>query len=245
LANQLGQPFDTRYAAILALQSFFTGQKTDHWDGKYLPAFSALYDGLVDDDDEIRQVAACAASGVTGTYAEASTAGDGLVQWLWEHFGDTEEFKARAVCKMAGQPYAEPLLLTPAEDQFRKALDFDDSLFAAEEQNLFIDEVRETRRWQRAYEMLNPSDNQPAFDCLSRWVEAGLSHLVGLTQKEDGPLGWTSDQHVFAVCARVLLCAVTVAKFGKGGGIMGLLKEFVALGETRKIHGSLLDMARC
>ncbi|GAB1320463.1 hypothetical protein MFIFM68171_10673 [Madurella fahalii] len=241
-------PFDARYSAVIALKSFFTGHRNHKWDTKYLPALSALYDSLIDDDDEIREVAASAASGVIGTYTVAPTTADDLVAWLRDHFGDAEEFRSRAVCRMAGQPYRYSqtfLLPTPADEQIRRAMDFDNSLFAAEEQNLFIDEVRETTRWRRAYETLQHSGGDaPSFRRLRQWAETGLRYLVELAaQKEDGPLGWTSDQHVFAACARILLCAAAVAETGVPA-ITGLLNEFVALGERARIHGSLLEMAR-
>ncbi|KAK4043957.1 putative death-receptor fusion protein-domain-containing protein [Parachaetomium inaequale] len=253
-------PFDTRYAAAAALKAFFAVTKppSREDDTKYLPVLSALYDSLTDDDDEVRQAAATAASHILGTPLVAPTAADRLVPWLQEQFGSSAEFKARVVCRMVGQPYhssSSPrdldLQLPPAEDQLRKALDFDDSLFAAEEQNLFLDEVRETARWREgAFQGGDDGDDDDkVLGCLKTWVEAGLRCLIGLVaaEKEDGPLGWTSDQHVFAVCARILLCAVAITRAageGEGGFVELLLGEFREVGERGRIHGSLLEMAR-
>jgi hypothetical protein len=75
-------------------------------------------------------------------------------------------------------------------------------------------------------------------------VEEGMKCLLGLAEREDGPLGWTSDQHVFAVCARVLMCAVAVARAGGDARVGELLREFGGLGEKVRLHGSLLEMAR-
>ncbi|SPQ22502.1 a67df824-cbe3-47f5-a1c1-ad67fc52839f [Thermothielavioides terrestris] len=241
-------PFDTRYAAAVALRSFFSGARRLSLDSKYLPVLSALYDGLIDDDEEVREAAASAASALTGAAAVAPAAADGLVGWLRERFGESEEFRARLVCRMVGQAYTlpGPLQLVPAEKQLCKALDFDDSLFAAEEQNLFIDEVRETARWRRAFADLRHSGEDQSFGCLKSWVEEGLNCLIGLAQEEDGPLGWTSNQHVFAVCARVLLSAVAITGIGQDEGavIVELLRKFREVGEKCRIHGSLLSMAR-
>ncbi|KAL2181602.1 putative death-receptor fusion protein-domain-containing protein [Thermothelomyces heterothallicus CBS 202.75] len=245
-------PFDIRYAAASALKSFFAGTRIHSWDTQYLPCFSALYDSLIDDDEEVRETAAVAASAIMGTPAIAPTAADSLVPWLLRQFGESTEFQSRVICRMVGQPYTddEHLQLVPAEDQLHKAMDFDDSLFAAEEQNLFIDEVRETARWRGAFvEMLRlaGSSNGP-LGCLKKWVESGLKCLIGITrtEKEDGPLGWTSDQHVFAVCARILLCAVAITEVTEepGEAVMELLTELREVGGQTSFHGALLEMAR-
>ena len=66
------------------------------------------------------------------------------------------------------------------------------------------------------------------------------------SEKVDGPLGWTTDQHVFAVCARVVLCAVALVKRGGGGceEVGRLLARFRSVGEKGRVHGVLLEMAR-
>ncbi|KAH6849766.1 putative death-receptor fusion protein-domain-containing protein [Chaetomium sp. MPI-CAGE-AT-0009] len=242
-------PFDTRYAAASALRSFFRGTKSHDWNTTHLPALSALYDSLIDDDDEVRSTAALAASSLIGTPAVATTAADDLVGWLRAQFGNANDFRVRVVCRMVGQASCPrddlllPGLLPPAEDQLRRALDFDDSLFAAEEQNLFIDEVRETARWRRALLPAGSDGDDSPLGCLKAWTAAGLRCLIGLAGKEDGPLGWTSDQHVFAVCARILLCAVAIGETGEDAGLAELLREFREVGGRTRLHGSLLEMA--
>ena len=227
------------------MQAFFTTTTSTNLNNPaYLPLLSALYESLIDDDDEVRSAAATAASALTGTTAIAPTAADNLVHWLREHYaGRSDEFAARVVSRMVGQPYsADSLRPVPAAEMLRTAMDFDDSLFAAEEQNLFVDEVRETGRWRGALVAGESSSGR----CLEEWVEAGLRCLIGLVaERRDGPLGWTSDQHVFAVCARVLMCAVAVAaRRGEGAGGGGeLLREFREVGGRAGIHGSLLAMA--
>ncbi len=232
----------------MAMQSVFTNTAyAPSWDTKYLPLLSALYESLIDDDDEVREAAALAASSLMGVTAVAPTAADGLVPWLRERFAESEEFGARVVCRMVGQPYpAGELRLVPAEVQLGKAMEFDDSLFAAEDQNLFVDEVREAVRWRGALGGSGGGETPSAsVGCLRDWAEAGLRCLIGLlAEREDGPLGWTSDQHVFAVCARVLVCAGAVAGMEEKTGAVGeLLHEFGAVGAKRGIHGSLLAMA--
>ncbi|KAK3322123.1 putative death-receptor fusion protein-domain-containing protein [Apodospora peruviana] len=253
--------FDTRYAAAMALRSFFLGvarhaTTTAAWNKpRYLPVLSALYESLVDDDDEIREVAASAAGGVIGRHMVAPAAADHLVSWLCRNFACHKEFDFRLVAsRMTGAGVG----FTPAEKLLQTAMDFDDSLFAAEEQNLFIDEVRETWRWRENafFSSSSSSSAVTAAPYLKRWTEDGLEYLVELLLADeneggrDGPLGWTSDQHVFAVCARVVLCAVAILKTEDITTARGakrtreLLERFVAAGEKARLHGSLLEMTR-
>ncbi|KAL1839076.1 hypothetical protein VTJ49DRAFT_1877 [Mycothermus thermophilus] len=270
-------PFDTRYAAASALRSFFTRTKTHAWgdDAKYLPVLWALYDGLIDDDDEVREAAAVAASSVLSNGGGvrpvvAPIAATELASWMGAHFGSSsdDEFTARVICRMVGQPWEKAadtsLQLVPAEKMLREALMFDDSLFAAEEQNLFIDEVRETRRWRGVYEEMtkarkssvanaNNANADEASTALSlsntlrAWAEAGMKALLALAAKGDGPLGWMTDQHVFAACARIVLCAVATTRTvegGEAGLLVEMLGKFREVGLQTGVHGLLLEMAR-
>lgn len=135
----------------------------------------------------------------------------------------------------------------PAEAQLERALDFDDSLFATEEQNLFVDEVRETERWVGAGLVEAGEGDDEAVGELVRWVEGGLKGVLKVAGgREDGPLGWTADQHVFAVVARVVICAGVVegTERGRGAGIGGLLEEWKGVAGGRRVHGALLEMVK-
>ena len=195
---------------------------------------------MVDDDDEVREAAAAAVAGPLKENLIAPTAADRLVTWMGEHFAGSHEFASRVVGRMVGQAYSPVLALTPAEELLKEAMDFDDSLFAAEDQNLFIDEIRETIRWSRVLTARNEG--------LKGWVEQGLDSLLRLIDEkrgaddEDGPLGWMSDQHVFAICARVVLCAVAVVKVGEDDGkVRELLGRLVGM---KGVHGSLVEMGK-
>lgn len=274
------QTFDTRIAATEALKSFFTGSikpgadidaRSSTWsEPKYLSIFSALYDSLIDDDDEVREVAASAAAAVAGRHMVAPEAADNLVALMGQKFGDghegQEEFARYVVYRLVGQQrlllshFAKgetPLPLTSAEELLQKAMDFDDSLFAAEEQNLFIDEVRETLRWrEHAFSVL--VGGQKSSESLVEWTRDGLEYILRLVssgEKGEGPLGWTSDQHVFAICARVVLCAGGIVRYLCKDETAGdhvrlvqqvgeLLEKFKVVGEMARVHGSLLEMAR-
>lgn len=185
----------------------------------FLPILLALYDALNDDDDEIRDEAADAASSILGTPLVAMEAVNSLLRWMTNHFGHLEEFKVETVCRMigsssrsgtlapagspppslggSGEPTANstPLLLhrwTPAEAQLARALTSDDALFFVEEQNLFIEEVRETVRWADiAFRSLRwnntgPADGSssppppPPLLALESWATQGLRALIRL-----------------------------------------------------------------
>ncbi|XXH04700.1 Mitochondrial import inner membrane translocase subunit tim23 [Hypoxylon texense] len=281
-AGLADRTFDTRMAAVSAMHSFSSSVPIDQVFGTtstataHLPWLLALYDALNDDDDEIRAAAASAASPVLANRRLVSVeAGPRLLRRLLAHFGPTDEFRAHVACRMAGHtltlapaPAPAPaasevssaLLLSgwaPAETQLAAALRFDDALFVVEEQNLYVDEVREARRWAGIYSSLPPpppptpsSSPSPSPDAtLSQWVLAGLQTLTRLARESegDGPLGWTAKPEVFAICARVLIGGAALARAGGGGG--GDVAVAEELGrfrdEGRKkggVHGLLLAM---
>lgn len=167
-------------------------------------------------------------------------AADRLLDWLTAHFGHMEEFRSLVVRRLAGisdkhkdWPSAE-LLLT-------HALDFDDSLFAEEEQNLFVDEIRESKRFLRVFQKLQVEEDEDVYQRLVGWTSDGLKTLVQLAgEREDGPLGWTSDQHVFAVCSGVILSGVAL----RDDPVCELLLDrLVEVGGKSGLHGALLGMA--
>ncbi|KAK2058083.1 hypothetical protein LY76DRAFT_487412, partial [Colletotrichum caudatum] len=152
----------------------------------------------------------------------------------------------------------------PAEAQLATALRFDDSLFVVEEQNLFIDEVRESTRWAAVLEdVFSPSSSSfsssPSTSvaatamALTQWTSSGLDALLGLVSPDqgddddavDGPLGWASDPQVYAVCARVLVCAAALTRTDASGAelLRGKLERFRSAGQRRRLHGLLLDLA--
>lgn len=258
-ALDIDNTFDTRYAAASSLTSFFTGFAPSVWSHAFLPALSALYDALIDDDDEVRDLASAAAAPVVGQQMVPPSAADRLAVWMSETFFAEPEFQEHLVARLTtgANSYlvgAGAGNLRSAEEQLLAALQFDDSLFATEEQNLFVDEVRETRRWQRELiaraSSVAASGSDSAFAKLNKWTEEGLKCLVRMVRENsDGPLGWTSDQHVFAACARVLLCAVAVVTVVGGtdaeqsSAVEEALKTFREVAEKGGLHGSLLEIA--
>ncbi|KAK5990266.1 tRNA (32-2'-O)-methyltransferase regulator TRM732-like protein [Cladobotryum mycophilum] len=207
--------FDTRFAAAESLRSFFSlvGDTCDNDD--YLPALLALYDTLNDDDDEVRDVGSETVRSILGQLLAPMEAANRLLQWLAQHFSNSSAFKSIVTSRIVGERGGTAVAGCPwtsAEDQLAAALEFDDSLFAVEEQNLFVDEVRETERWINVLEGLNWESGDATLAKLDEWVRDGLGRVQILLDQEDGPLGWASNPHAFAICTRTIRGAVALSK---------------------------------
>lgn len=229
----------------------------------------ALYDTLNDDDDEIRDLSARTVSTLLQRSLVPLAARVELVNHIKRLHGSNLLFYWSSICRVTGNDlYSSKVgfpLLESAEAQFSRALKNDDSLFVEEEQNLFIDEVRETRLWAKVFEETDlPFFSEANFDsswgkaytALSVWVTDGLATMTGLFHGDDGPLGRTSRPAVFAICMRVLVAAKAVTlnsqkRLTSGDSPqhpMALLSEditvalerFTSLGLRRNIHGCLI-----
>ncbi|KAI1281256.1 putative death-receptor fusion protein-domain-containing protein [Xylaria sp. FL0933] len=205
----------------------------------HLPWLLVLYDALTDDDVDVREAAAQATSPILGLALVPFEAGARLLRWLASHFGHEPDFLMHVAGRMVGHNFgsasfterrapegdsndASRVRWVPARTQLTEAMRFDDSLFVIEEHNQYIDEVREAKRWT---DMFLSSGSYGAKDsrsdaskALAEWTLASLRTLIEIAQSEsvtdgDGPLGWTSKPQVFAICARILLCASALLKF--------------------------------
>ncbi|KAI1096449.1 putative death-receptor fusion protein-domain-containing protein [Rostrohypoxylon terebratum] len=265
-AGMADRTFDTRMAAVLSMRSFSISINSCTPDNPLNAAhilwLLALYDALNDDDDEVRAAAALAATPLLSNQRLISVeAGRRLLHRLLFWYGTTDEFKAHVACRMIGH-IATPIsdgvgggvspanLLsswTPASTQLAEAMRFDDSLFVVEEQNLYVDEVREVRRWSNVFSsLLTPTPTSPSSlveITLSQWILAGLQTLTDLARSEgkDGPLGWMSKPEVFAICARILVGGAALAAAGNME-VADELRRFRDEGRKAEVHGLLLGM---
>lgn len=141
-----------------------------------------------------------------------------LLQLLTRRFGSAPAFKSMVADRIVGHFGIRAATVTvgrtwePAEVQLSKAMEFDDSLFAVEEQNLFIDEVRETKRWIEAFDSLDWAADDESLVRLNDWIISGLAHLGKLAAVEDGPLGWASNPTLFAICSRLIRGSAAVVQ---------------------------------
>lgn len=247
-------------------------------DASFLPFLLALYATLIDDDEEIREEGAIATAQVMSTPSSTCQplvpvdAADALLSWLRASFGQTNEFRAYVACRLVGDPLItidigvqDLQTWSSSESQFAEALQVDESLFAVEEQNLFIDEVRETERWAAIFRDL-PWDfdeiedgsgqmqrvliMDSALSELCKWTEGALMTLAKqTTQHDDGPLGWASSPAAFALCHRVLVCGKVMSELLGGGGsgqedansLVPLLDRIKKVGGKSRLHGLLIS----
>lgn len=260
-------------AAVGAMHSFSTSiafkltSTEKNSDSAHLPWLIALYDALNDDDDEVRAAAAAVATPLLSNQRLISVeAGRRLLHWLLARYGDNDEFRAHVACRMAGNlpsspsssyvapeqgptstnPSTAKQLLEgwiPAEAQLTEAMRFDDSLFVIEEQNLYVDEVREAHRWSNIFSSLPQPSSSSATAALSQWCLSGLETLSRIAAAEgtDGPLGWTSKPEVFAICARILVSGTALAAAGDEQ-IRGAVRRFRDKGRRTEVSGLLLGM---
>lgn len=130
----------------------------------------------------------------------------------------------------------------------------DNALFAEEEQNLYIDEMREARLWCGVFARAEGSQWDRVTAKLVLWTVKSMRVMITIEDR-DGPLGWLSKPKVFAICARVVVAARMLAeRFGTMEGIQGkpLLEPVVAAlmetgrnllerGRTKSLHPLLME----
>ena len=238
-----------------------------------MPSIFALYDTLNDDDDNIRNLSAETVSTLLRKSLVPLAARVELAEYVSKMHVRARSFAWNVVCRMTGSKLETVdnirYRLQPLGPQLSKAMRDDDSLFVEEEQNLFIDEVREgklwskvfedtaldTRNWERADFNIEDTWSQP-HAAVAAWVMDGLLVTCSLLDQEDGPLGWTSKPAVFALLTRLLLSANAIIQRHEGlvtnatgrhvpgnrviGGIIFALEQFATYSKDKKIHESLL-----
>ncbi|ETS85749.1 hypothetical protein PFICI_03774 [Pestalotiopsis fici W106-1] len=254
-AGSVDNGFDTRMSGIQAIRSFTATSSNDNntlslASSANLPWLLALYDYLNDDDEEIRDAAATAAAPVLGKPLVSIEAGERLLTLLADLYRDDEEFRHHAASRLVGeqqQQLGAGQEWTPAEIQLAQALRFDDSLFVVEEQNLYIDEVREAMRWRDAlfHSSSSSSSSSPSGgsrQALADWTTASLGTLsrIAAERGDDGVLGWTSKPEVFAICARIAVAGAALSDSHEA--VRDELRAFVGLGQKTRVHGLLLQM---
>ncbi|RDA89725.1 hypothetical protein CP533_6846, partial [Ophiocordyceps camponoti-saundersi (nom. inval.)] len=220
-AGQDTQPLDSRLAASHALRIFFTANPPPEYTNEAsLPALLALHDALSDDDEEVRETAATTVQSITHQPSNLvpTEASNRLLTWLATNLSESPSFRNEIADRIVGQRDSPKTTnWHPASKRLRKAISEDKlSLFATEKQNLYFEEIRETKQWLALLPLLNRNqpesreDEPSVLDRLESWLTEGLVHLGKMGQ--DGPLGWSSKPSVFAICSRLILASVALIR---------------------------------
>ncbi|EEY20614.1 conserved hypothetical protein [Verticillium alfalfae VaMs.102] len=227
------QPFDTRFAATQSLKSYLSACPSS--EPACMPVLLALYDALNDDDEEVRALAALASRPVLASQTLLPLrAADSLLQLLHSSYSQLPAYHAAVAQRLTST--------SSAAQQLATALHFDDALFAVEEQNQYIDEVREAQRWAGAYESLPAGVDDAA---LGGWAADGLKALKEHVEKErDGPLGWTGMPDAYAVCIRVLVAAsaVVARQGGEAEKLKALMADLKGVASDKAVHGMIREL---
>ncbi|KAG9837049.1 hypothetical protein KCU98_g4087, partial [Aureobasidium melanogenum] len=228
-ALQDSNPFDTRYAAVIATQqleekslAYFNSKEA----GQYVLQFClAVYDLCNDDDVEIRTLATPVATDILNAGSDKKqaamvslAANQGLAEFVPSAFGSDALAASTAISRATGNAVS-----TSFPDSVKHSLadksKSGSSLFAQEKHNLFIDYTREARLWSSVAARLQPT----AFSFrllmnLCTWVVDGLDVLVAeVEEKPDTPLGWSRKAEVFVLGMQILYAAQLVLNLSKRG----------------------------
>ncbi|ESZ93537.1 hypothetical protein SBOR_6079 [Sclerotinia borealis F-4128] len=210
--------FDTRFAAAKGLSYLFACLPDEFkWNFEILPCLITLYDTLNDDDDEVRELGALIVSSIVGKPLIPLAACEEFAEWLRLKYPQDQMFGWNIICRITGSDefifHGAYAGLCSPEDQLSAAMKQNDALFVEEEQNLFVDEVREAQIWSnllsRHFKMMENDgtgeEHWQQYSHLAKWILVALRKLNMLMKKDDGPLGWTTKPSMFASCIRILL----------------------------------------
>jgi hypothetical protein len=188
----------------------------------YLQICLILYDLLNDDDDDVREIAASAASrllpfeeNVSRTLLDQSpqAASEKLALFLGDKFGHESYFTSAILnrtwfsssstkkgegTKQGIGDYSVKVLL----ESLKKT---SNALFEEERQNLYIDDVREVEIWSYVLKSIEPPEEE-YLNSLGDWVLTALQDLSDYLNEKvnsDGPLGLTSQADTLVLFLRV------------------------------------------
>ncbi|PGH15198.1 hypothetical protein AJ79_02563 [Helicocarpus griseus UAMH5409] len=219
--------FTTRHAASLSVKTFLSGLKLSNKHTELKPflleTHLVLYGMLNDDDDDIRYVAAQAASILFSLQSDSPSnvtallplaASSKLADILAANYSASATLCAEASGRFLGLPInmsgtgtsdmTIPASVSHLLAEFQRESTV---LFQEEKQNLYIEDVREADMWAGVLSrLISAAENAPLALRLYSWVADGLSALIETTRETggDGVLGWTSNPDVFTLGIRVI-----------------------------------------
>ena len=268
---KIRQELSTRSAAIHSIAGFFGSvwkySSKDVTSPALLGIYLALWDALVDDDDDVRDSGAKIASRIVSRSSsthEAETkrhfpfsppaVRPRLMQFIKDHYAHVDGLWNEAVLRLMGVPASQKTQsdsataawscpVTSLSTLLQDARKPDTALFVEEKQNLYIDEVEEARRWAHILSDLKSDGiTQLLTSRLSVWTTEGLVIVsTNTANEEDGPFGWTSKPEVFTLVMRVVLAAKVLISHGiEVHKCEELLRDIVEKGTKNKLHDLLI-----
>ena len=252
-------PFDTRFAAaqsICALHHLWTASTpTSRHSPHVLGLGLILYDMLQDDDDEIRDLAALAASTFLSTTSKQNVeptvpilATQHLLTHLISLFPKSGPLATHALRRLTDTPPPTPLFSTPLASTLDEAAKPQTALFAQEKQNLFNDDALDALHWSRLLctPSLSASLSAQVAEQAATWTCAALAALTARYEAHlDGALGWASKPDVFTWLVRSICLSDVVLQASAKGRTevkLGLARLVAAMGKSGG-HGVVRERA--
>ncbi|BFZ60392.1 hypothetical protein YB2330_001428 [Saitoella coloradoensis] len=194
--------YTSRIAALESLRAFspemVLSAKNTQATEAFLSIYIILLELLEDDDDEIRDGAAEIVSIVLGSSTVFTSHRSSVL--LAERVADVHKSSSQLRDLILAHLSAYEGTVDVSE-QLEKAMSVDATLFIKEKQNLWKDELRTATCWTSMLARMEvPKDN------VSAWAASSLAALNSL-KKEDGCLGWTSEEDVWSIGARAIIAA--------------------------------------
>lgn len=264
--------FSTRHAALLSLKAFFScarllGLLTAQYHSLYFGLYLVLYDTLNDDDEDLRDIAADVASmvllewnrlrGKSTVSLVPLAAGDQFIAFLGSCATSFDDDLMRIFVKetrkrMLGDALKDGVLL-PATDILSSINKQKTALFEEEKQNLFIDDIREMKRWSDLLASVTAASMRELVFEVHSWASTGLSVLTGVltATDHDGILGWTSKADVYTLGMRILFITQALLKrkdpFDAGYSRAHLqvgVKNFIEAARQADAHADWIELAK-
>jgi hypothetical protein len=216
----------------------------------------SVYDLLNDDDEEIRIEAANSAHKILSADSASALSGptvplvatQQLAELLTRRWPDNADLFASAISRAFGVSKRSEKSVEQQFQSFEKA---EYALFKEEKQNLYIDDVRETRIWAKvAMRVSSSAVQEDLLSDLTKWTVDGFAALIDRFKfNVDGPLGWSSDENAFLLGLQVLHAAeVLLLLVGRGFALSVLASVLrdglTGLVEVARIRGGNISWIR-
>lgn len=210
---------DTRLAAADSVAAFITTlrkQGFDNWvTPELLSVYLAIYNILLDDDEDVRDKGAATTSALLSA-ASGKSQGSGfllmplaastrLLDYLVTSYHTSIFLFSNGICRLTGassspnlaliipsslssnRPIDVSIHLRPARDMLHEAMHQSDTLFNEEKQNLFLDPAKESKTWASAVISLLPTLDTPhkIISGFGTWCLDALSALLEIIESQD------------------------------------------------------------